>query len=130
MELDKALSEIVAKLSELAQQHGSEAVQLAGHVLQMKAIGKLLAVIPCALLLILASAVLVKILPRAKRAWQDLDSFAWAFGGAVAVASLVIVGFVAAIALVIAAADLFNPVIWAAAFDPRIAIAAAALKAL
>lgn len=122
--LDQALSDIVTKIAELAERHGPDAINLAGFVFQMQAAKTLLAPIP---LLLVAAALLYvasRLFPHVRKAFGSFDNEGVAVGGGIAMALCGLGGAVFTIVGAIALMDgFFNPLIWAAMFDPHVAIA-------
>lgn len=126
--LDTALAQIVEQLQHLAAQHGSDAVHLMGTVIQMQAIGDLLQSIP-AIVCFIGAALLLRFGVR-KLTEDNFDSDTVQ---AIMIVVTVVSGFaiiLSGIGVVITFGNVFNPVIWSAAFDPKIAIAAHVLKLL
>lgn len=131
--LDKALGDIVVKLNGLAEAHGAEAVDLAGRVLQLEAGGKLLAAPVFGVIAVGMAAVAWWLFQRSadiaadhERRCRDEELPPFVAGVVASLAALV----AGVCALVLVPDGLFRPVVWAAAFDPKVAIAAKVLGAL
>jgi hypothetical protein len=122
---DTALAEITGKIASLAEKHGPQTVELAGKVLQYKAIGGLVWPFVAIAGLVFCVKTFVYRL-RTMASSDDPDGLIigrlFLFG-----AGAFFLGF----ATMIGVFDfLLNPLVWAAAFDPSIAIAAKVLGAL
>lgn len=122
--LDQALTDIVTKIAALAERHGPDAINLAGFVFQMQAAKLLLAPIP---LLLIAAALFYlayRLYPSVTKAWDSMDNAGFCLGGGGLMLSSGVASIIFAIVGAVALMDgLFNPLIWAAALDPHVAIA-------
>lgn len=124
---DKALAEILNAVRGAVEAHGGEAAELAGRIYQLDAMGDLLW--PIAMLFLAGlCAFAARPLWRCCHAVRDIDK-EFAFG-----AGTVALGITGAISLIVAiigiADNVLNPLIWASATDPEVALARALLAKL
>lgn len=111
------IAELAAKLQSAAVQYGPEAIDLAGRVYQIKAIGALSGVV-----VVWVVVAILFLICNALRKYEDMQDAATGF-----LAGAIVSGVVGVVATAVCLA---NPIYWAAATDPKFALAANILKAL
>jgi hypothetical protein len=122
---DVALAEIATKVASLAEKHGSDAINLAGFVLQMDAIQKLISPVFVAAMAVGLVFWMRRTWPKSE--WDDpFPANPWAFG---VILQCIGIGFSGAFVF-FHLERLVSPILWASAFDPHVAIAAKVLGAL
>jgi hypothetical protein len=123
--LDKALAEITTKIAGLTDKYGPDAIALAGKVLQYKAAAGLIWPVVAIVGFIVAARTFVygfKVLNTSDEPEPVLVGRLFVSG---------IVGIFMGIAATVGLFDfLLDPLRWASAFDPQVAIAANVLSAL
>jgi hypothetical protein len=123
---DAALAEIATKVAQLAEKHGPDAIALAGTVLQLQYASSLLWPLFLAAVAVGLAVVCVRA-SRAAAAAKLEDEVPPIMCAVVTGLGTVITGAVAVLGI---CSNVLSPLVWAAAFNPNVAIAAKVLGSL
>lgn len=128
-DLNEVLANTVTNIEALVAQYGEQAVELSGTILQYEAMHLLIQPIYLAVFAVIAGLISVRFVKQAihlEKENRNEGNPQFAVGVIAGMSS----GIGAIGALITGAEGLFRPAVWAAAFDPYMAIAAKALGVL